>query len=108
MPGSPIKQPLDVVLPGRWLPGSAIRKDAPLVTELAACAQRVTGKAPDVAGIEGPCDMFVFHQVQHAPAVLWGGRGGNTHNADEYVEIDTLVEATKVLLVFANQWCAAR
>ena len=47
--------------------------------------------------IEGPCDMFIFHEVQHAPAVLWEARGGNTHNADEYIEIDTLIEAAKVL-----------
>ncbi len=108
LPGSPFVRPLDVVLPGRWLPGSAIAKEEPLVTELADCARRITGKPPVVAGIEGPCDMFVFHQVQHTPAVLWGARGGNTHTADEYVEIDTLIEAAKVLLVFACQWCEAR
>ncbi len=107
-PGSPFAQPLDVVFPGRWLPGSAISKEEPLVTELADCARRITGKSPVLAGIEGPCDMFVFHQVQHTPAVLWGARGANTHAADEYVEIDTLIEAAKVLLVFACQWCEAR
>lgn len=108
IPGSPFVQPPEVAIPGRWLPGSAISKDDPLVTELADCATRVMGKAPTIAGMEAPCDMFVFHQLQHAPAVLWGPKGGNTHAADEYVEIDTLVEAAKVLLVFVNQWCAAR
>ncbi len=108
MPGSPFVQPLDVEFSGRWLPGSAISKDEALVTELADCATRILGKAPVVAGMEAPCDMFVFHDVQHTPAVLWGARGGNTHAADEYVEIDTLIEAAKVLLVFACQWCAAR
>ena len=108
VPGTPFVRPLDVVFPGRWLPGSAISKDEPLVTELADCATRILGKAPVLAGIEGPCDMFVFHSVQHTPAVLWGARGGNTHAADEYVEIDTLIDAAKVLLAFACQWCAAR
>jgi acetylornithine deacetylase len=108
MPSSPFVQPLDVVFPGRGLPGSSISKDEPLVTELADCATRILGKAPVVAGMEAPCDMFVFHEVQHTPAVLWGAKGGNTHAADEYVEIDTLIDAAKVLLVFANQWCAAR
>lgn len=107
-PGSPFVRPLDIVFPGRWLPGSAISKDEALVTELSDCATRILGKPPIIAGIEGPCDMFVFHEVQHAPAVLWGARGGNTHAADEYVEIDTLIDAAKVLLVFAHQWCAAR
>ncbi|HWF67571.1 MAG TPA: M20/M25/M40 family metallo-hydrolase [Acidobacteriaceae bacterium] len=107
LPGSPLEpQPPEIVFPGRWLPGSAIAKDAPLVTELADCATRILGKLPAIAGMEAPCDMFVFHDVQHTPAVLWGARGGNTHAADEYVEIDTLVDAAKVLLVFAAQWCS--
>jgi acetylornithine deacetylase len=37
--------------------------------------------------------------------VLWGARGGNTHAADEYLEIDSVVAATKALLVFVCRWC---
>ena len=48
--------------------------------------------------------MFVFHQFG-IPAVLWGPRGGNTHAADEYVELDSVVAATKVLLLFVCRWC---
>lgn len=91
--------------PIRWLPGSAILKSEPLVKELAACAADVTGNQPPIVGIEGPCDMYVFHQAFGIPAVLWGPRGGNTHAADEYVEIDSVVEAAKTLLVFACRWC---
>jgi acetylornithine deacetylase len=108
IPGSPFMHPPEVEFPVRWLPGSAISKQEPLVTELADCATRILGKPPALAGIEGPCDMFVFHNVQHTPAVLWGARGGNTHAPDEYVELDTLIDAAKVLLAFTCQWCAAR
>jgi acetylornithine deacetylase len=106
LPGSPFVRPLDVSFSGRWLPGSVISKDEQLVTELADCATRILGKPPVVAGMEAPCDMFVFHEIQHMPAVLWGARGGNTHAADEFVEIDSLIDAAKVLLVFAHQWCS--
>lgn len=75
--------------------------------ELAACAARVMGKEPPIAGIEGPCDMYVFHQAFSIPAVLWGPRGGNTHAADEYVEIDSLLDAAKTLLLFVCGWCGA-
>lgn len=105
LPGSPFSETPKVRFPIRWLPGSGISKAEPIVTELAACATRTLGKKPPVAGIEGPCDMFVFHQVMNTPAVLWGGRGGNTHAADEYVELDSLVDAAKTLLVFVCQWC---
>ncbi len=98
-------QPPQVEFPYRWLPGSAISKSEPLVAELAACAEAVLGKPPDIAGIEGPCDLYVFHQAFGIPAVLWGPRGGNTHAADEYVEIDSLVDATATLLLFVCRWC---
>ncbi|MCX6622207.1 MAG: hypothetical protein NTY38_14290 [Acidobacteria bacterium] len=49
--------------------------------------------------------MYVFHQYFGMPAVLWGARGGNTHNADEYLEIPTLIDAAKVLLAFVCEWC---
>lgn len=105
--GSPFAKPPEVVFPSRWLPGSAISAKESLVTELADCVDRVLGNAP-VVGFEAPCDMYVFHTVTHTPAVLWGPKGGNTHAADEYVEIDSLIDAAKVLLVFVHRWCGTR
>ncbi len=95
----------EVAFPIRWLPGSSISADTALVKQLTASAAEVLGTSPPVVGIEGPCDMFVFQQLFGIPAVLWGARGGNTHNADEYVEIDSLIDATKVLLAFVCRWC---
>jgi acetylornithine deacetylase len=94
-----------VEFPIRWMPGSAIATSEPLVQELAACGEAVLGTQPPIAGIEGPCDMYAFHQGFSIPTVLWGPRGGNTHAADEYVEIDSLVNATKTLLLFVCYWC---
>ncbi|HMJ61659.1 MAG TPA: M20/M25/M40 family metallo-hydrolase [Bryobacteraceae bacterium] len=97
--------PPEVEFPIRWMPGSAIATSEPLVRELATCAEAVLGTRPKIEGIEGPCDMFVFHQGFSIPAVLWGPRGGNTHAADEYVEIDSLVDAATTLLLFVCHWC---
>ncbi|MGO8792044.1 MAG: M20/M25/M40 family metallo-hydrolase [Terriglobia bacterium] len=95
----------EVEFPIRWLPGSSILKTEPLVRELAASAAKVLGKEPLIQGIEGPCDMYVFHQAFGIPAVLWGARGGNTHAADEYLEIDSVVQAAHALLMFVCDWC---
>ncbi len=94
-----------VTLPIRWLPGSSIARTEPVVEELAACATATLGTAPVIAGIEGPCDLFIFHHGFQIPAVIWGPRGGNTHAANEYVEIDSMVAAAKTLLVFVAEWC---
>lgn len=93
-----------VEFPIRWLPGSAIDRSQPVVTELAECAAEILKERPPVVGIEGPCDLYVFHEFG-IPAVLWGPRGGNTHAADEYVELDSVVAAAKALLLFVFQWC---
>ncbi len=97
--------PPQVVFPIRWLPGSFISNDDALIREFRDTAIRVLGKEPLVQGIEGPCDMYVFHQLFKTPAILWGARGGNTHAADEYLDIDTVVEAAQTLLAFVCRWC---
>lgn len=94
-----------VHFPIRWLPGSAIPKTDPIVGELGECVHHALRAEPVVQGFEAPCDMFVFHQAYGTPAVLWGPRGGNTHAADEYVEIDSVVAAAKAQLQFVCQWC---
>ena len=98
----------DIHYPVRCLPASAISVKDPLVTELTACAVRTLGLTPAIQGIEGPCDMFIFQQAFQIPAVIFGARGSNTHAADEYVEIDSLVATAKTLLLFVAEWCGLR
>lgn len=89
--------------PIRWLAGSSM--DTGLLQEqFEKNAEIVMGRPAQVCGIEGPCDMYVFHDFG-IPALLWGPRGGNTHMPNEYVEIDSLVDSTKTLLSFVCEWC---
>ena len=94
----------EIGYPIRWLNGSALTQDAEITAEFARCAEVSMGQRPTIAGIEGPCDMYVFHEFG-IPALLWGARGGNTHVADEYVELDSVVLSAKVLLTFVCKWC---
>jgi acetylornithine deacetylase len=93
-----------VTFPTRWLPGSE-SPASPLVPELAACCAAVLGHSPVIEGIEGPGDIFLFQREFGIPAVYWGARGANTHAADEYVEIDSVVAAAHALLLFVCRWC---
>jgi len=97
--------PPEVSFPIRWLPASVSPSPEPLVSKLAACAGKVLGCNPPVGGFEGPCDMYVFHQGFGIPAVVWGPSGGNTHGADEYLELDSAVAVAKSLLLFVYDWC---
>ena len=60
---------------------------------------------PVIEGMEAPCDMYVFHEFG-VPAVLWGPRGGGAHSPDEYVEVDSMVDAARVLFDFTARWCS--
>lgn len=93
--------------PIRWLPGSTLPDhdfSRFFIQRFSDSATEAMGRSPEVAGIEGPCDMYVFHQHYGIPAILWGARGANTHLADESVEIDSVVDAAKALLLFVYRW----
>lgn len=97
----------EVTLPMRWLPGCSIPADTPLVREFEAAAASLAAPAR-VEGLDAPSDMFIFQRCFNTPAIMWGPHGGNAHQADEYVEIDSLFTAARVLLRFVGRWCGLR
>ncbi len=90
--------------PMRWLPGCALAAGHPLVQEFAEAARSV-GRNAVVEGLDAPSDMYIFQRCFQMPALMWGPAGGNAHQADEYVELDSLFEATRVLLHMVDRWC---
>lgn len=94
----------EVTLPMRWLPGCSIPVDTPLVREFATTAVNLTEEV-SVEGLDTPSDMFIFQRCFDIPALMWGPRGANAHRADEYVEVDSVFLAARVLLHFLARWC---
>ena len=87
---------------GRTAPIEFYRQTAPGETRVAV--ERPFLEWLEGIGLEGPCDMFVFHPCG-IPAVCWGARGGNTFAADEYLKVDSVISAARSLLVFACRRC---
>jgi acetylornithine deacetylase len=54
-----------------------------------------------------PCDAFPLHREFGIPTLLFGPCGGGAHNADEYVEIESVFQTAAVLLTAALEWCGA-
>lgn len=96
--GPTIEQPM------RWLPGCSIPSDSPLVREFTQAAAGLD-VAARVEGLDAPSDMYIFQRCFNTPALMWGPAGGNAHQADEFVEIASLFQATRVLLHFVSRWC---
>jgi acetylornithine deacetylase len=95
----------EVSFPIEFLPGSAADARHPVVTQLSETFHQVTGARPLVRGIAGPCDMFVFHRHFNTPALLFGPSGGNTHNPDEWVDLDSVQSTMETLARFICRWC---
>jgi len=94
-----------LIFPIEFLPGSAVDPREAVVTNLSETFQEVTGEQPVVRGIPAPCDMFVFHRHFNTPALLFGPRGGNTHNPDEWVDLDSVQATMATLATFICRWC---
>lgn len=93
-----------VILPMRWLPGCATPADSALVAGFAAAAKSFNLPSK-IQGLDAPSDMFLFQRYFSTPAIMWGPHGAGAHQPDEYVELDSLFQATRVLLRFVSRWC---
>jgi acetylornithine deacetylase len=88
----------------RFLPGSGIAADAPLVMALATNLAAATGRQ----AVRGPapfaCDAFVFNHFSPTPCAILGPRGGNAHAPDEWVYVDDLIALTKAFALTMAEW----
>lgn len=91
----------------RFLPGSEIPPDHPLVQTVSRVYEQTLNRAPLVRGAPFACDVFVFNQIANIPCVILGPRGGNAHSYDEWVMMDDLVALTKIFARTAVEWCGS-
>jgi acetylornithine deacetylase len=89
----------------RWMHPTQIDPAHPLVTTLAGCVQQVTGGPPEVKGAPYQCDMWTLHRSFNMPAVVFGPAGGNSHAADEWVDLESVFAFAESLVLFVLEWC---
>lgn len=85
--------------------GCEVDMNTPMVTSLQAAHRDVIGTDPGQFVFEGTTDARFFNLYGGIPATCYGASGGNIHGIDEWVSIDSVVNATKVLAVFIARWC---
>lgn len=89
----------------RFLPGSEIPADHPIVQTVSRAFTQSLGDAPVVRGAPFACDVFVFNEIAHVPCVILGPRGGNAHSYDEWVIMQDLADLTRIFARSAVAWC---
>jgi acetylornithine deacetylase len=81
-------------------------RNAPILRELAASHQAIAGEAPGIEGVTYGSDLRLFTNHANIPAVLYGpGDVANAHTVDEFIELEDVITATKVLALTIDTWC---
>ena len=99
------QQPPQVEYFGFQAEGSTVDRDSALLQTLSGAHRLVTGKEMEYFSSTGLTDMRYFNLYTDIPATWYGPRGGNIHNANEYVELDSIIAGAKTLALFILEWC---
>lgn len=67
--------------------------------------EATTGGTTSFIGGAAGLDERYYNRYFDIPCPTVGPRGGNAHGADEYVELDSLVETAQTLALVAVDWC---
>jgi acetylornithine deacetylase len=80
--------------------------DHPLIQQLTATHEHVTGSAPTLRGVTYGSDMRLFTNHAKIAATHYGpGDVGMAHAVNEFVPLEEVVTATKVVANMVAQWC---
>jgi acetylornithine deacetylase len=91
---------------GQFEPGET-PVDAPIVAAISAAHRAVTGASPIVEGVTYGSDLRLFTNHAGMPAVLYGpGHVEQAHTADEWIAVDEVVTACKVIALTVASWTA--
>jgi acetylornithine deacetylase/succinyl-diaminopimelate desuccinylase-like protein len=82
------------------------RLDHPFIKQLGAVHQQVTGSAPVLRGVTYGSDMRLFTNHAKIAATHYGpGDVSMAHAVNEFVPLDEVLTATKVVANMITQWC---
>ncbi|KIL48489.1 M20 family metallopeptidase [Jeotgalibacillus soli] len=84
-------------------------ENSSLIKELQSAIKEVTGRTLPVVGMLGQSDTRWFIE-QGIPGINFGPgtSDNNLHSYDEFMEIEDLIQTTKILAVLAKNYCVAK
>ncbi|MEX1077926.1 MAG: ArgE/DapE family deacylase [Homoserinimonas sp.] len=85
--------------------GSQMERDAELFAMLGEVHGEITGEILGFDTALGTSDQRLFIHQADMPATVYGPLGGDQHGPAEWVDIESIKQATKVLALFALDWC---
>lgn len=85
--------------------GCVVDRAEPIVQTLRRCHQETTGEEPSLFSFTGTTDARFFNLYHGIPATCYGPAGANLHAPDEWVDLESVREVTRVLALSAMDWC---
>jgi acetylornithine deacetylase len=85
--------------------GHELAADHPWTRCLHGAATGILGGRARLSASEWPCDAFLAQREFGIPTLLFGPRGAGSHNANEYVEVASVLRTAEVYLAAALEWC---
>jgi acetylornithine deacetylase len=100
------ENPPEVNFEGLIAPGAEIPSDHPIVQTLQNSFEKATGHAPVISGRKGGADTRFLVPDGGIPTVIFGpGITPMMHAMNEYVPVENLITATKVMALAIQEWC---
>ena len=91
---------------GLICPGAEIPADHPIVETMKAAFVATVGEQPTISGRKGGADTRFLIPYGETPTVIFGpGVTPQMHAMNEYVPVENLIVATKVLALAIFNWC---
>lgn len=66
---------------------------------------KTLGMKYEQSGLGIASDAFAFKEASNTDVVILGPKGGNAHGIDEWVEIESLLDTLKILVLTAIDYC---
>jgi len=79
----------------------------PFIVTFKSSADAVLKSDTEIAGATWGMDTRLAPYF-NMPAISFGPNGGNIHGVNEYVNIDSIIDCTKVLASFIIDWCGVQ
>jgi acetylornithine deacetylase len=87
-----------------YRPALEISKDSTIVKTVSAAYQKVLNKRPKFAGVGGWMDSALLTEAG-IPTIIFGPKGAGAHAAVEYVDFDSVVKTTEILINTIINFC---
>ncbi|MBO1580012.1 peptidase [Bacillus sp. XF8] len=92
----------------RWVPGE-LEKDHALITTLQDNFAQIEGRSPIIEASPWGTDGGLFTQIADVPTIVFGpGETKVAHYPNEYIEVDKMIAAAKIIACTLLDWCEVK